>query len=247
MNAQRVKTTTGGNGAGWVERVGQQQSGICSEPSWTQTMLLSLLIGTAGAEILISGHTPYLPHFGTSPTVVDNRPLNRLVDGEASHFPTSRYQQALAMSVANQAREVLAALALNKSQLADILRVSRPTLYDWLDGKEPHPAKAERMVALLRLLGRTHISSATPVNAKFVRQPIDERGVSLIEELGSEKWDESHVEGLLNEARKLSEMLEANRLQREDRLRGLGYETPSDEQRRELIGQTVAMLDWPKP
>ena len=151
------------------------------------------------------------------------------------------------MSVANQAREVLAALALNKSQLADILRVSRPTLYDWLDGKDPHPAKAERMVALLRLLGRTHISSATPVNAKFVRQPIDERGVSLIEELGSEKWDESHVEGLLNEARKLSEMLEANRLQREDRLRGLGYETPSDEQRRELLGQTVAMLDWPKP
>lgn len=85
------------------------------------------------------------------------------------------------------------------------------------------------------------------MNAKFVRQPIDERGVSLIEELGSEKWDESHVEGLLNEARKLSEMLEANRLQREDRLRGLGYETPSDEQRRELLGQTVAMLDWPKP
>ncbi len=36
--------------------------------------------------------------------------------------------------IAEQVRELLAALSLNKSQLARILRVTRPTIYEWLQG-----------------------------------------------------------------------------------------------------------------
>ena len=40
--------------------------------------------------------------------------------------------------VAGQVRELRAALSVNKSELAKILRVSRPTVYAWLDGKKPY-------------------------------------------------------------------------------------------------------------
>ncbi len=39
---------------------------------------------------------------------------------------------------------------------------------------------------------------------------------------------------------------EARHHARVDRLRSLGYEEPSDEQRREQLNRNVAMLDWPK-
>ena len=42
------------------------------------------------------------------------------------------------LPIARQVRGVQAALSVNKSELARILRVSRPTVYDWLDGGEPN-------------------------------------------------------------------------------------------------------------
>jgi hypothetical protein len=38
-------------------------------------------------------------------------------------------RSVMALSVADQARELLATLSLNKSQVAELLRVSRPTVY----------------------------------------------------------------------------------------------------------------------
>jgi DNA-binding transcriptional regulator YiaG len=62
--------------------------------------------------------------------------------------------EVLTLPVADQAREVLAALSLNKSQLAEVLCVSRPTVYDWFDGKEPNASNSDRLIILLRLLAR---------------------------------------------------------------------------------------------
>ena len=43
-------------------------------------------------------------------------------------------QNIFTLPVARQVRELQAALSVNKSELARILRVTRPTVYDWLDG-----------------------------------------------------------------------------------------------------------------
>jgi transcriptional regulator with XRE-family HTH domain len=140
----------------------------------------------------------------------------------------------------------MAALSLTKSQLADVLRVSRPTVYDWLGGKEPSPGNAGRLSAVLRLLARAEVSSEAPLNARFVRHAIDERNPSLIELLSAEQLNESQIEGMIVEARALGKEAESRRTRREDRLRALGYEDASNEQRRDQMNQTVAMLDWPK-
>jgi len=156
-------------------------------------------------------------------------------------------REVWSLSVADQAREVLAALSLNKSQLAEVLGVSRPTLYDWLEGKEPNASNAQRLTRLLRLLGRAGVMSSTPLNARFVRHALTEGGTSLLAALRAETLDERAISSLLSEARSLGERAESRRTAREDRLRSLGFEEPSAEQRREQLARNVAMRDWPKP
>lgn len=50
----------------------------------------------------------------------------------------------------------------------------------------------------------------------------------------------------VREAKALGEEAESRRVSREDRLRALGFEEPSEEQRREQLARNVAMRDWPK-
>lgn len=47
-------------------------------------------------------------------------------------------------------------------------------------------------------------------------------------------------------AKALGEEAESRRVSREDRLRALGFEEPSEEQRREQLARSVAMRDWPQ-
>jgi Spy/CpxP family protein refolding chaperone len=79
-----------------------------------------------------------------------------------------------------------------------------------------------------------------------VRHAIHERSSSLIELLCAEELGEAKIEAMLREAVALGEEAESRRASREDRLRSLGYEEPSPEQRRDQLNQAVAMLDWPK-
>ena len=234
----------GGEIAAVVETLRRDQAGAQIESELSQALLRTMRLGSAGVVVLISGYEPFLPRVGTSSSVVDRR---RASQPRMTQRPSSStYRQTLAMSVPDQMREVLAALALNKSQLAEVLGVTRPTLYDWFDGKEPNPGNAERLASLLGLLARSGITSTTPLNAKFVRKPLDEKIPSLLDELTAENLNENRIEQLLREARALGEKVEARRRSREDRLRELGYEEPSDEQRREQLARNVASLDWPK-
>ena len=56
------------------------------------------------------------------------------------------------LPIARQVRELQAALSINKSELARILRVSRPTVYDWLDGGEPNADNRLRIRTLVGLV-----------------------------------------------------------------------------------------------
>lgn len=183
----------------------------------------------------------YFPYIGTSPVVVDRR----LHAHPMAHGPAAAYPPTLALAVPEQIREALAALSLNKSQLADVLDITRPTLYEWLDGQEPSPAKADRLVALMRLLDRQGVRSLSPLNARFVRQPVDATKDTLLSRLCQTPWDEGRIESLIKVARGLDQTAFNKRTGREDRLRKLGYDEVDDAQRRATLGQNVAARDWP--
>ena len=54
-------------------------------------------------------------------------------------------QPIATLPIARQVRELQAALSVNKSEVARILRVSRPTVYDWLEGGEPNAGNRVRI------------------------------------------------------------------------------------------------------
>ena len=201
--------------------------------------------GSSGIVTLVVGYSPILPHIGSSSSVVDRRPSRhtlKSVTPEAS----AGFRKVVALSIVEQVQELLAALSLNKSQLAKILRVTRPTMYDWFQGKDPNAANAERLHALLGVLSRASISGMSPLNARFVRQPIDLGAPSLIELLSEERLDEERVLHTIERVRALGDSASRRRRAREDRLRALGFEDPSDEQRREQLAKNLALKDWPK-
>ena len=201
--------------------------------------------GSSGIVTPVVGYSPILPHIGSSSSVVDRRGSRRtpkLVTPEAS----AGFHKMVALSVVEQMQELLAALSLNKSQLAKILRVTRPTMYDWFQGKDPNAANAERLHALLGFLSRASVSGANPLNARFVRQPIDLGAPSLIELLSEDQLDEERVLHTIERVRALGDSASTRRKTREDRLRALGFEDPSDEQRKEQLAKNVALQHWPK-
>lgn len=63
------------------------------------------------------------------------------------------------------------AFALNMSELAMVLGVSRPTVYAWLDGQEPKPEALQDVQRLSELAEQLQAMKLTRV-AKLVRRPI---------------------------------------------------------------------------
>jgi transcriptional regulator with XRE-family HTH domain len=237
---------SGGDHVVWLQ--GVQAPDSCTLPAAISpfpAVAATLILGTAlcvGAEA-IAGQ---MPHFGTSPLVEDQRPV---VEERAATGPVQRtttYRRLLVGSFAEQARGVMAALALTKAQLAGVLGVTRPTVYEWLGGKEPSPGKAARLTLILRLLARAGVSGEKPLNARFVRHATNERGSSLLAMLCAAELDQDEIEKSIREARDLGEEAESHRMKREGRLRARGFEDPTEEQRRDNLNNVVAMLDWPK-
>ena len=142
-------------------------------------------------------------------------------------------------------QELQAALSLSKTRLARVLRVSRAAPEDWLQGREPNAADTERAHTLLRCLTRAGVTAASPLNARFVRQPADVAGPALLDILGEEQIDEDRVVVAIQRARALGDAAARRRADREERLRGVGFEAPGREQRREQLARNMALRDWP--
>jgi len=201
--------------------------------------------GSSGIVTFVVGYGLILPHVGSSSSIVDRRPTKRALKLMVPEV-SGGFRKIMALSVVEQMQELLAALSLNKSQLSQILRVTRPTMYDWFQGKEPNAANTERLHALLRVLARASVSGASPLNARFVRQPTDLDVPSLIDLLEEDQIDEDRVLHAIEQVRVLGDSASRRRTTREDRLRALGFEDPSDEQRREQLARNAALQDWPK-
>ena len=193
--------------------------------------------GSAGIVSLV-----LLPRVGSSSSVVDRRPVAPTVTPQV----TVRVRDVAALPIVGQMQELQAALSLNKSQLARILRVTRPTLYDWLDGREPNAANADRVNTLLRVLRRASVSSASPLNARFVARPVDIDAPSLIELLCEDSLHEDRLIRAIERSRELADSSTRRRTAREQRLRTLGFEELGVEQRRRQLATNVALRKWPE-
>jgi len=244
-----IDSHSGSGGGGDVIAIVDRDQSV--NGSWQQALLRSMRAGSAGVVVLVSGYAPYLPHVGTSPAVFDSRRMVRSSPAPAPEAPgegkrTTTRQAVLRMSSADQVREVMAALNLNKTQLAEVLGVSRPTLYDWFGGKKPNAANAQWLIALVQLLANAGVTAADSIGPRFVREALNEGEPSLLELLRADTLDEARVAKVLTAAKALEDEAEGARLAREDRLRALGFEEPTAEQRKTNLALNVALREWPK-
>ena len=107
-------------------------------------------------------------------------------------------------------------------------------------------ATVYRVGSVSKLFTDIGITSTNPLHPRFVRQPVTEQAPALIDLLRGDAIDELAIKSLAREAKELLQGAEGRRAAREDRLRALGFEDPSNEQRREQLARNVAMRDWPK-
>ena len=213
-----------------------------SERDAWRAMLWRACSGSTGVVLLGSALGSFLPHVGSSSSIVDYR----FVAPASPTNVAASFREIVALPVIEQMQELQAALSLNKAQLAGILRVARPTLYDWLRGREPNGANAGRVDTLLRILARASVSSASPLNARFVARRVEIDAPSLVELLGEESLDEDRVVRAIERSRALADSASRRRTAREERLRTLGFEELGGEQRRRQLATNVALRKWPE-
>lgn len=151
----------------------------------------------------------------------------------------------LALPVAEQVRDVAAALSLNKSQLARILKVTRATMDSWRRGGEPSAANVERLHRLVGILQLASVSGTAPLNARFVRHRSKPGQASLIELLSEEELAPDPIVQQLRVARALGDADAQRARVREERLRSRGFEEPDAATRRERLALNMALKKWP--
>jgi hypothetical protein len=213
-----------------------------SERDAWRAVLWRARAGSTGVVLLGSALGSFLPHVGSSSSIVDCR----FVAPASPPNVAGSFREIVALPVIEQMQELQAALSLNKAQLAGILCVARPTLYDWLHGREPNAANAGRVDTLLRILAQASVSSANPLNARFVARRVEIDAPSLIELLGEESLDEDRVVRAIERSRELADSASKRRTAREERLRTLGFEELGGEQRRRQLATNVALRKWPE-
>ena len=173
----------------------------------------------------------------TSSSRIDRREIGRfLLDT----------QPVATLSIAQQVRELQAALSINKSELSHILGVSRPTVYDWLDDGEPNADNRARIRTLTWLLAESGVSANNPLFPRFVRSPLEPGNQILLDVMSEETIDEVTAKDLIRRARAVGDAIDAEREAREARLREAGFEEPDEEQRRANLATNVALLEWPR-
>ena len=154
-------------------------------------------------------------------------------------------QHISTLPVARQVRELQTALSVNKSELARILRVSRPTVYDWLDDGEPKADNASRIRTLLRLLSEARVSASNLLFPRFVRSSLEPGGQPLLELLCEEGFGEAAVRSAIGKAKALGDAVGARREERAARLGAAEFEEPDAGERKANLVANVGLTEWP--
>jgi transcriptional regulator with XRE-family HTH domain len=147
------------------------------------------------------------------------------------------------LTVPAQLRRLRGTLGLNKSQLADVLRISRPTLYEWLRGTEPTRDNGERLAMLTRAVQRAGIEASSPLSARFVTQRLPDEVASLFDVLRRPVLDDETVANVLAATLRRSVDERAERARRERELEDLGYEEPSEQRKARHLAEAERWRD----
>jgi transcriptional regulator with XRE-family HTH domain len=124
-----------------------------------------------------------------------------------------------------------ARLGLTMSQLAKTLRVSRQTLYDWLDEDTTQNIHRDRRLRLSQLAAiATEWSRVCPVPpGRFLEQDVD--GVSLLSLLEEAELDHTRIHAHMDKLRRLMELEDRQRVETlTKKLDRLGFEVPPAEE-----------------
>lgn len=151
-----------------------------------------------------------------------------------------------APSITHQLRHMQPALSINKSELARILRVSRPTIYEWLNGGEPKAANRTRIRKIAGLLERAEVSAGQSLFPHLVRSSGGSGDPSLLELLCAKTLNEDAIVQALRTARAAGDSIDAERAEREARQRTAGFDEVDATNRKSNLATNVALMDWPR-
>ena len=164
---------------------------------------------------------------------------------EAGNLDSTEPANLLVLPVAERVRDLAAALSLNRSQVARVLRVTRATVDSWRQGGEPSPVAAARLQSVLRILALVSVSGTAPLNARFAHHRPEPEQPSLIELLGEEELVVDRVARAIRTAQALEEAASQRSRDSEERLQVRGFEEPDEATRRSQLALNMALRKWP--
>lgn len=155
---------------------------------WAQGLTAAVLISLAGT----GGAVP-----------VGNVHAKSATGGRATisvlPHPIREQSKSMYVSPDRQVSVIKQSFGLNITDLADVLNVKRPTVYEWLSGKEPRRSNQERIYQLYELASGWQNSNGYNLS-KYVHNPIHD-GKSLYDFLSSEIIDSEKIIFVLNKLR----------------------------------------------
>jgi len=104
-----------------------------------------------------------------STVVIRDLTTDFISDSRAVGVLQIREDVSAAVEPVNMLAEIRANLSLNVTELAEILKVERPTIYSWMDGKSPRAAKTERLHDIYRIAMEWRKKSALPIGDRVRR------------------------------------------------------------------------------
>lgn len=177
------------------------------------------------------------PRIGTSPCVVDRRRSGPEADPPLAPMFLRTLPETL--------ERIAQTLGLGRTALARMLRVTRPPLYDWLNGKAtPKGPNALRIAAIAQVLEEGTLRDPTPLFALFVEEPLGKGLPSLLACLQEERMNRTLALRLVRKAHALT-LARNRRLAAFEALPGAFPSHPVDSGQRLDLNLTLA--EWDRP
>jgi len=237
------------DGFGVIHRVGLRYIDV-ARPSGGKGFRSYLRRGLHGVPDEVFQPGRHLLHVeSTGETVVGGDPetmIVRIVQNDQGHsLPPDLTAAAPKYSRRAGPGELLTLIDMDH-YVARILRVSRPTVYDWLDDGQPNPGNVSRIRTLRRMIRESRVTPANPLFPRFVRSALEPGGRALLDVLAEETIDEAAVRSAVGRAKASGDAIDSEREEREARLREAGFEELDEEQRKANLATNVALLEWPQ-
>ena len=251
MNGNTLVRDTYGSISGLLPN-GQATGDLATDIGWYRTiaqLLPSLRLASHGGRILFQLDPAELRQILPTSILIkcyEAAQTEVLAQATAASPADRCYQRWLTLPLHAQLAEVSAALSLNKTQLAEVLDVSRPTIYQWMDEQRvvaDDRTDTTRLTTLLRLMAQAGISGTEALNARFTRVPLQIHGKGLLALLFEKTWDEARVLAGLTQARELTQAAQRERAEREARLAAQGFEKPTDEEREANLERNLLLME----